>query len=136
MISYNRVKQLLEYEFGLRDFTPEAVYYLGLSSTNPAESITEPGAETNYARCNIDNNADNWGEVAIDEFSLANKAAFSFNVLNQAYTPGVTYWFLSNASSGGNILYYGELAKPRPMPEDSQVIINPGEMIITRRNVE
>lgn len=136
MISHNRVKQLLEYEFGLRDFTPEAVYYLGLSSTDPATNITEPGPETNYARCAIDNNANNWGDVATGEFSLANKTAFSFNVLNQAYTPGVTHWFLSDTASGSNILYYGELAKSRPMPEDSQVIVNPGEMIIIRRNVE
>lgn len=143
MISEYQVKRLLEHEFGKRDFTPEDNYYLGLSDGDPTQGGIEPSGSIGYARCKIDNTKDFstvGAEVIegepLDNFSLANRVAFSFSVLASEYANGVSHWFLSDSETGGNILYYGELAKPRPMPEDSQVIINPGEMIITRRNAE
>ena len=135
MISSARAKQSLEYEFGLRAFTPESTYYLGLSSTNPATSITEPPSSTNYARVAIPNNAESWNEVEEGNYYLTNKRPFNFPVLKQEYDDGVSYWFLATSASGKDTPpYYGELTSSRPMPADSQIIVGEGEMQIYREN--
>lgn len=135
MISSARAKQSLEYEFGLRPFTPEANYYLGLSSTDPATTITEPGSNTGYQRVTIPNSAASWGEVASGEFYLSNLIAFTFPVLTAAASD-VSYWFLSTSDTSTDAppIYYGSLTSARPMPIDSQVIVNIGEMKIYRTN--
>lgn len=135
MISSARAKQSLEYEFGLRTFTPESNYYLGLSSTDPATTITEPGSETGYARVEIANDGTSWGEVQEGQFFLSNAIAFSFPVLTAAASD-VSYWFLATdaSSTAAPPIYYGSLTSARPMPIDSQVIVNVGEMKIYRTN--
>lgn len=134
MISSTRAKQSLEYEFGLRAFTPEPYYYLGLSSTNPAIEITEPSASAGYARVVIANSAASWGEVADGEYHLKNVAAFAFPILTQE-AEDVSYWFLAISADGMDVPpYYGELSSKRPMPADSQTFINVGEMKIYREN--
>lgn len=134
MISSARAKQSLEYEFGLRAFTPESTYYLGLSSTNPATSITEPASSTGYARVTIPNNATSWGQVESGNYHLANITTFTFPVLTQE-SGAVSYWFLATSASGKDTPpYYGELTSSRPMPADSQIAVGIGEMKIYREN--
>lgn len=135
MISSARAKQSLEYEFGLRAFTPESTYYLGLSNTNPATSITEPPSSTGYARVVIPNNAESWTQVEPNNYYLANGTAFIFSPLEQEYADGVSYWFLATSASGKDTPpYYGELTSSRPMPADSQITVGIGEMKIYREN--
>lgn len=134
MISSARAKQSLEYEFGLRAFTPEPTYYLGLSSTNPAASITEPASSTGYARVAIANSAASWGTVEAGNYYLENVTAFTFPVLTQE-SDAVSYWFLATSADGTDVPpYYGELTSARPMPADSQVSVGVGEMKIFREN--
>ena len=148
MISRYRAKQLLEYEFGKREFEPTDRLYIGLSSSNPIEMVAEPDESVGYSRCAIDNTygAGVWSSVGesikvdgditkqLGSFSLANKIAFTFGMLTGTFADSVTYWFISDAAVGGNILYYGQLVQPYDMVQDSQIIIPPGEMIITRTN--
>lgn len=133
MISSARAKQLLEYEFGNRSFTPEPVYYLGLSNTNPAESITEPPALSGYSRVVIENTSTNWGTVADGEYCLSNNAVFTFPVLISD-TIDVAYWFLAATSTGTTPLYYGALPKTYSMLSDSCIMVEAGEMKIYREN--
>lgn len=136
MISSARAKQSLEYEFGLRTFTPESTYYLGLSTTDPATGITEPASDTGYARVEILNNGNSWGEVATGEFYLKNKIAFIFPLLSKAAND-VSFWFLATSETGKTTPpYYGALSTPRPMPADSQIIVGEGEMKIYRENIK
>lgn len=134
MISSARAKQSLEYEFGLRAFTPESTYYLGLSSTNPATSITEPASSTGYARVAIPNNAESWTQVEDGDYYLANNKTLIFPPLKQE-SGTVSYWFLATSASGKDTPpYYGELTSSRPMPADSQITVGVGEMKIYREN--
>lgn len=133
MITSARAKQSLEYEFGMRSFTPESTYYLGLSSTNPAESVTEPAASTGYARVAILNNAESWGTVASGEYYLHNIKTFEFPVLTED-AGTVSHWFLSASPTENTFMYYGALDVPRNMPAESQLILRGGDMKIYRRN--
>lgn len=99
---------VLDELFGATDYTPEATYYFGLSTTAPADdgtNVTEPSGN-GYARVSIANNATNF-PAAIDGVQ-DNGTEISFPQAT-GFWGTVTHFVLYNASTGGNLLAYGTL---------------------------
>lgn len=87
-----------------------STWYFGLSSTviNPddATGITEPSGGS-YARVAVTMNSTNWAEH-FDSGFYSNAQAIEFPIPTGDWGR-VTHWFISDASSGGNILACGQL---------------------------
>ena len=133
MITSTRAAESLRYEFGQQAFTNVCNnYYLALSSTDPSVSLTETSSDCGYTRATIPNNTSNW-TIDSDNFLAKNTNLISFPQLT-AQTTDVTHWALMTALTSGTMLYYGQLSQTRPMPIDSIVEINAGDLKIYRTN--
>lgn len=102
--------KLLEHQTGTAFTAP--TYYVGLSSTAPAEdgsNITEPSGG-GYARANT---SGKWGSPSAG--SVSNNANIDFAESTGAWLAGASlpYFVLFDASSGGNACRYGTLGTAR-----------------------
>lgn len=104
--------KMLDLVLGGVPFTPPANVYLALYNANP--SSTGGGTEVagnNYARALVANNASEWPAAVNGQKSNANPQFFP-----AAVTPGwgyITAAAIFDASTGGNLLYYGTLTSAR-----------------------
>ena len=138
MISMERANKSIGYEFGKRPFNPADTYYLGLSTTPIADGagFTEPPASCGYGRIAITNDSTFWSEPA--NYAVTNLQKFLFPAFKTDLEDMIVYWFISEKESasiaGDKAEYYGKLRKERPILQDSQIMINAGDMILERRN--
>jgi hypothetical protein len=89
-------------------FTSPGSIYVGLSTTTPNQSgtgISEPSGNA-YARVAVVNNATNFPNAS--NGSKSNGATITFPTATGSWGT-VTYFFLADAASSGNILAYGAL---------------------------
>lgn len=94
--------------FGATAYTAPATLYVGLSTTTPAvggTGITEPVGNA-YARVAVTNNVTNFPAAASG--SKSNGTTITFPTATGTWGT-VTYFFISDASTAGNILGYGVL---------------------------
>jgi hypothetical protein len=99
--------------------TIPSTWYFGLSSTNPglAGSPTEPTIGTNaYARLSVSNASSKFTTAANTSYSTpycTNKTILSFPQPTGTWgSSPLAYWFLADASSGGNVWAYGIIPAP------------------------
>lgn len=104
--------KVLDHILGGPDYTRPATVYVGLSTTTITDAggnITEPVGNA-YARISVTNNATNW--PAASGGSKSNGVELQFPEATGAWGTVIDF-FLSDASSGGNIMGYGTLPVPK-----------------------
>lgn len=114
MITYYQANLLLNKIFGGNDFTwsPPAVYHIGLSRTTinaDGTGATEPSG-MGYARVAVTNNKTNFGAASAG--ALTNLTAITFPESSGDWGT-ITHIFIADNSTGGNILYFDQLAQSR-----------------------
>lgn len=97
---------LIQHALGESSFTMPSGAYLALYTSDP--TIDNTGTEVSggsYARQQI-----SWSAEA--DGILENDTALSFSALPNIVTGTVTHWGILDASSGGNLLYFGQFDTP------------------------
>lgn len=103
---------ILNEVFGGTAFTAPTTLYIGLSTTTVTETgggITEP-VGNNYSRVAVSNNLTNFPTTSTS--TKQNGVAFNFPQASGNWGT-VTYFFISDANSGGNIIAYDDLTIPK-----------------------
>lgn len=104
----------LDLLFGATAFSPSATIYLGLSTTTIAEdgtNITEPSGN-GYTRYSFSNNKTNWTSASGTPTALSNAVEFAFAQATGSWGTIIDF-FISDASTAGNIYVYGTLDTAR-----------------------
>lgn len=122
-------QKLLDHLFGLAAYTAPATMYLALFTaltSGETPTVTE-AAGGSYARVAITNDATGW--------SRASNTVTNDNILTFTTATGsqgtVTHWGLYDASSGGNLLIYGELPSPTAIVNGTTFRVAAGQLSIT-----
>lgn len=109
-------QQALKSLFGGGQASLPANLYFGLSTSTVAidgTGITEPSGN-GYTRVTVANNATNFTATQIATGSGGGAQVVNAQPINFPQSTGswgtVTYWFVSDAASGGNIVAYGALS--------------------------
>lgn len=122
--------KLLDHAFGGSDYTRAATLYIGLSTTTITDAggnITEPSGN-NYSRVSVTNNSTNF--PAASGGAKSNGTAITFPQASGSWGT-VTDFFISDASSGGNILGYGALTTSKAVTNGDTVSFAIGDLDIT-----
>lgn len=121
-MSTNLKNQLLNNWFRNTTFDMPNTFYLGLSTTTPNEDgtgVTEPKAAS-YVRLGVAANTTNWTTAASG--NIKNAVALRFDEAVQAWstsTNKITSYVIYDAATNGNLLFFGSLATPQEIPENS-----------------
>lgn len=121
---------VLDHIFGAVTFTPPATLYFGLSTSTISDAggnITEPSGN-NYARKGVTNNATNFPSASGG--SKSNGAAIQFNTPSGSWGT-VTYFFIADAPTGGNIIAWSALTDPQTISSGNIVKIDIGGLTLT-----
>ena len=113
--------------------TPGDNIYVGLAT---AVSVRETGSVveadfTNYARVQV--TAANWttiGSDSTDTQTAENAANIDFAAAGTTDADVITHVFIADASSGGNILFVGDLDASRTIDDGDIFRINAGNLTI------
>lgn len=120
----------LDYILGGAAFTPAATLYVGLSTTTITDAggnITEPSGN-GYARMSVAQNQTNW--PASSSGSISNGAAVTFPEATGAWGT-VTDFFLSDASSGGNIYFWSALGTSKDVSNGDTLSFAIGDLTVS-----
>lgn len=110
-------QKMLEYVLGKETFTvPDTLYFglwiTGLENTSTGSSGTEVTG-SGYGRVAVDNNSTTWGVSGVDGSGIRkNKIAITFPAAAEDWGT-VTQVGICDATTGGNLLFYGNLSTPR-----------------------
>jgi hypothetical protein len=126
--------QMVDYSFGIIAYTPDADYWIGLSSTNPGptgSTQTEPSGGS-YARVQKTNNTTNWptgnpksnGTIVLFPTPSA-------NWLLGANLGWFTIWNHATLTAPINFKGSGQLSAPQPCLTGNVVRFQVGTLIIT-----
>ena len=116
--------------FGKTGTVPEN-YYIGVSTSNPATTATEPTGN-GYARKSVANSSANFNNAS--NGVVTNKADISFAESTGAGWGTVTHYVVYDAASAGNLLEYGELSVSRTVEAGTTLTIKAGQMSFTVAN--
>lgn len=119
--------KVLDHVLGGSDFTRPATVYIALSTADPGEAgsgIAEPSGN-NYARLAVTNNATNFPAAASG--AKSNGTALTFATPSGSWGV-VTHVAIFDASSGGNMLYYGALTASQTISSGNEVSFPIGEL--------
>ena len=122
--------KVLNHVFGITSFSAPSNMYLGLSTSTISDAgtgITEPSGNA-YARVAIPNTTASWNTATTG--SVSNKNILSFPEATGAWGT-VTYSFVSDALTGGNILFYGTLNVEKEVTAGDTVTVKAGDLAIT-----
>jgi len=119
---YAEIK-LLDHFLKTAAYTPATNLYVGFSTADPTDDgsgIAEPSGN-NYARevCNVFD--------AASGRATANTAAITFNLASGSWGV-ITHWFISDASTAGNMLAYGAFTEQKTIVSGNIPEIAAGEM--------
>lgn len=132
-ITYYSGNRVLDYNFGNTSYSPPATYYFGLSTTTiniDGTGATEPSGGA-YARVGLTNNKTNWGNAS--NASLTNSAAVQFTESTASWGT-ITYVFLSDASTSGNIYWFDALSPARTVASATTVLFAIGAITVQMTN--
>lgn len=134
MITYYSANYLLDYNFGRTGYTAPATYYFGLSTTPisiDGTGATEPSGGS-YGRVSFTNSKSNWTTNA-SLGTLSNTTAITFPESTASWGT-ITYVFMSDALSGGNIWWYDALSPSRNIQSATTVQFAIGAVVIQMNN--
>ena len=129
-----QANRLLDQSFGNVSWSVPATLYFGLSTTainDDGTGATEP-AVGSYARTSAANNKTTWGSAA--SAALSNLIEIQF-IESTASWGTITYVFIADALSGGNILYFDALSPSRSVQSLTTVLFAIGSIDISMVNV-
>ncbi len=132
-IAYYASNQILDRLFGATAYNSPATWYVGLSTTtinSDGTGATEPVAGA-YARVAVTNNKSNFSVAA--NGSLSNAAVVQF-VESTASWGTITYVFLSDALTSGNIWVYDVLSTAKTVQSYTTVLFSIGAMVFSMTN--
>ena len=134
-ITYTQANKILDYNFGASTYSVSSTLYFGLSTTtinSDGTGATEP-IGTGYARIPFTNTkgASTWGGAA--SASLSNLGTITFTESTASWGT-ITYVFIADSLSGGNILYYNSLSSPKTVGANTTVYFGAGNVIISMTN--
>ena len=110
------------------DYTQPATLYIGLSTTpiyRDGSGITEPSTSMGYERVAVATNSSNWS-VATNG-TLYNNIDLQFKESTNEWGT-ITYVFMSDAQTGGNVRYFEALPKARLVQENSTLMFRAGSL--------
>lgn len=110
-------------------------YYVGLSSTTPqmdGTGVTEPTADTGYARVNVDNTIENFDE-ADENGIVSNQLTVYFPESIKPWN-GITHYVIYDLPEGGQLLMYGALNETMNVPIKTMVSIPVGTLKLSTEN--
>lgn len=110
-------------------------FYIALSSTAPdvdGGGVTEPASDTGYARVQIENSNEIFGE-ADDDITVENHSKVYFPESVKSWQ-GLTHYAIFDDETDGNLLIFGELDKTLNVPIKTMVSIPIGTLKITAEN--
>ena len=133
MITYYQANRILDRSFGNQNYTVPSPMYVGLSTTtiqNDGTGATEPTG--GYARVSV-TNADktNWTTALNGVLSNVNSITFPESTLSWGT---ITYVFISDQATGGNIMYFDALSPSRAVQSATTVLFVAGAMVISMTN--
>jgi hypothetical protein len=122
--------KVLNQNFGGVAWTPPATLYFGLSTTTIADDgtgITEPVGSA-YARVAVTNNTTNFPNTTTG--SKSNGTDIPFATATGAWGT-VTYFFIADASTAGNVLAYGALTTAKTIGNGDTARFAAGSLTIS-----
>lgn len=124
--------EILDQIFGASAYSAPATLYFGLATAEITDSttgstVTEPEGGS-YARKSMTNNKTTW--TTASGGSVENDVDIEF-VEATASWGTVTYMFIADASSGGNILAWGQLTAPKAIGTGDNAKFAAGDLVIT-----
>ena len=123
-------QKLLDHEFGLATFSFPTTAYVALYTTSPGAGDT--GVEVsgnNYARVAVALNATKWSRAAQ---TVQNIAEILFPIFSGSVSTVVAVG-IRDASSGGNLLWFADLAAPyqKSFAANDQAVYPAGAIQVT-----
>ncbi len=122
MITNFAANKVLDYNFGSSSYSIPVNWYLGLSTTTINQEglgVTEP-AGAGYSRVAVPNDKST-GFSTANLSKLSNLQAITFPESTASWGT-ITYIFLSDAQTGGNIWFFEALSPSRQVGAQTQVI--------------
>lgn len=116
--------------FGATSFSPEGTLYIGLSTTALNQNgggYTEPTG-AGYARVTVQNNKTNWGQAS--NSAVTNATAITFPESTSSWGT-ITHVFISDAPTGGNVLYWDALTQPRAVAPLTTLMFSANTLKVT-----
>jgi hypothetical protein len=132
-ITYYSANRILDRNFGGTAYTPPATYYFGLSTTTvqiDGTGATEPSGNA-YARVAFVNDKTNWGTAS--NSALTNSQAIQF-VESTGSWGTITYVFMADALTSGNIWWYDVLTPARTIASATTFLFAIGSIIVQMTN--
>lgn len=132
--------KLLDSFFGGTAYTPPATVYVGLSTTTinqDGSGITEPTGGA-YARVSVTNNTTNFpastaqGTNGANGMQKQNGTAINFPQATGSWGT-VTYWFIADASTAGNILAFGALTTQKTISNGDTASFSANQLTIQQQ---
>jgi hypothetical protein len=114
--------------------SPPEGFYIAVTTRIPRDSdtgnsITEPPSETGYGRAFYPTGSDYWRTAGYGNFWNAEEAVFP--VANAQWTE-LSGWGLLSSIEGGDLLALGR-AEISAVPQGEQLVLSPGQLVITMR---
>jgi len=114
-------------------YTAPTTFYVSLHTGDPGEG-TQPGANEisisgyNYARESV-----TFGDctTVTNTTSVSSNQTVSFGQASANYPADITYIGINDASTGGNLLFYGQLSQAKTVTTGDVFQINSGSLTIT-----
>ena len=128
MKTYYQANLNLSKDFRGVDYTQPPTLYIGLSTTpiyRDGTGVTEPSSSMGYTRVAVPTNTTSWSVATNGSLSINIDATFP-EATNDWGT--VTYVFLSDSATGGNIRYYEALAKSRIVQQNATLMFRAGSL--------
>ena len=125
--------KLLDHVFGATAYTAPATVYIALFTTLPGEAGTG-GTEVSggsYARASVTNNTTNWpNATAADPSTKKNGAAINFTTPTADWGTVVGFG-IYDASSSGNLLWFGSLTSNQTINNGNTVSFSVNDLTLT-----
>lgn len=122
--------ELLDHITGVGAYSAPATVYVALSTADPTEDgsgLAEPSGN-NYARAEVTNSGTNWDTASSG--ATANKTAITFNTASGDWGT-ITHYAVMDASSSGNMLWYGTLTTSKTVGNGDTPKFNIGDLDLT-----
>lgn len=124
--------KILDQIFGASAYSAPATLYFGLATapitdTTTGTTVTEPSGGS-YARKSMTNNKTTW--TTASDGSVENKVVIEFAEATASWGT-VTYMFIADAATAGNILAWGQLTTSKAIGTGDNAKFAIGDLVIT-----
>lgn len=127
-------KKLLDHVLGGVAYTPPATVYVGLATAAITDATTgttvaEPTGGA-YARVAVTNNATNWPAASGTTATKKNGTEIAFPEATAEWGT-ITYFFIADAATEGNILMWGSLSDSKTIDSGDLPRFNANALTVT-----